>query len=950
MAGLVRMSKERVRLYYYLTADLESGAQIENHFGGFSERHKIAIDLPPLQQLAQPAWTAVRSSGVMGVIIEMAHGLLGRKQLNMARKALSNGLSVLLHWPGEQAFEVLNEERLASYMRHRRIYCWLAAWHRTASSLKRAKPPILLLKRAKATSLLFGAVACEVMMRLMRRAKQEAISRIGDSDRQFFSGIWPRLARGAFGCQQPTNVHTPESLLEVVSGKTPLPPLGLDQEIGLGTPMLPRWFDQEIGPGTPVPGTGVYLRLDFWAPISSGGSYGHTCYVAQALSRVSEDIVAFMAHRYELLDEMGIRQQTVTYPSPDGVEKNIVEASDYYYAILKPAFELLRPAYIYERICLGNYAGARLSAELGIPYIAEYNGSEISMKRSFDGLGYEFEEHYLRCEDAAFRQASLISVVSDPVREELIRRGVDSARILVNPNGADLESYRPRAVDERNAIRKELNLAPEHRVVCFTGTFGGWHGVDVLAAAIPPICAADGNIRVLLIGDGNHKCLVDEVVARHGLVDRVVCTGRIPQQQGARYLAAADVFVSPHNAHMVDSRFFGSPTKIFEYMAMAGGIVASDLEQIGEVLRPALRVADFHSGGETEVKNERAILCSPGDIEEFVRAVVYLCVNPEVGAALGRNARQAVFNHYSWDRHVGKLWSAMKGLVAQCPDEEAMAPNQEVRRIITGDAYKDEVQNQWNQDACGSHYVKEASRHTLAWYLEAEKYRYGTYAPWMLEIMEFAQHPGKQVLEIGGGMGTDLAQFAKHGAYVTDVDLSAGHLALAQENFKLRGLEGRFVHHDAEKLPFDDNSFDVVYSNGVIHHTPNTVQVVRDIYRVLRPGGKAIIMVYAENSLHYWRNLMRDIGIGQGELERYSMGEIMSRSVEISESGARPLVKVYTPRRLRAMFTDFTDISIVQHQLMKEELPVGLRWLPLDFMGRGMGWNLIIKAHKPGKH
>src|SRR5438128_12677372 len=103
-----------------------------------------------------------------------------------------------------------------------------------------------------------------------------------------------------------------------------------------------------------------------------------------------------------------------------------------------------------------------------------------------------------------------------------------------------------------------------------------------------------------------------------------------------------------------------------------------------------------------------------------------------------------------------------------------------------------------------------------------------------------------------------LEQISEHGAVLTDIELSAGNLALAQESFRLRGLTGPFVHHDAESLPFPDNSFDVVYSNGVIHHTPNTVRVVADIYRVLRPGGRAIIMIYAENSLYYWRNIVKD--------------------------------------------------------------------------------------------
>jgi ubiquinone/menaquinone biosynthesis C-methylase UbiE len=160
--------------------------------------------------------------------------------------------------------------------------------------------------------------------------------------------------------------------------------------------------------------------------------------------------------------------------------------------------------------------------------------------------------------------------------------------------------------------------------------------------------------------------------------------------------------------------------------------------------------------------------------------------------------------------------------------------------------------------------VKQAQPHTLRWFQEAEMYRYGEYAPWMDETMEFRKHAGECVLEIGGGMGTDLAQFAQHGASVTDLDLSSGHLELAKENFRLRGLQGRFVHHDAESLVFDDNTFDVVYSNGVLHHTPNTRRRPRNP-SVLKPGGRAIVMICA-NSLHYWRNLVWAIGLKEGQL------------------------------------------------------------------------------------
>lgn len=691
-------------------------------------------------------------------------------------------------------------------------------------------------------------------------------------------------------------------------------------------------------------GLGVYLRLDFWAPIITGGSYGHTCYVAKELSKYTGEFLAVMTHKYSLLEEMGIRQISIDPPGPNSDEETIMLGTRHYHKALKPLMEYLRPAYIYERIVLGNYAGALLSGELGIPYIVEYNGSEISMKKSFGGgEGYRYEDFYLLAEEAAFRQAAVINVVSSAVKDSLVARGVDKSKILVNPNGADPDDYSPATPEEKRAIKNELGWDDSHVVVGFTGTFGGWHGVDTLAEVIPKACGRSPNIRFLMIGDGYQKKLVDKAVSANGLEDRVTSVGLVPSKEGSRLMRACDIFISPHNAHMVDSRFFGSPTKLFEYMGMGQAVIASRLEQIGEVLSPAI---DMNGAGahDLNTSDKRAILAAPGAVDQFVEGLLLLADRPDIRKALGANARKALVGEYSWERHVERL---MRRAGGGGVEERAAAPKEKARSVATGDAYKDEVQNQWDNDPCGSHYVKGTRPGTLEWYKEAEAYRYGKYAPWMPEVMEFSKHAGERVLEIGGGMGTDLAQFASHGAQVTDVDLSSEHLRLARENFSLRGLNGEFIHHDAETLPFEDGYFDVVYSNGVIHHTPNTRKVVKEMFRVLRPGGRVIVMVYAELSMHYWAQLVFKLGLLNELLDSYSMGEIMSNHAELAESGAKPLVKVYTSRSLRRMFSDFEHVRIVKRQLIREELPPGFRWLPAGLLGRLVGWNLIIKADKP---
>lgn len=904
----------------YLTADLEN-CRIVSHHGldETTERHRVELSSGPLAPCRHPVTELSRLPDLDGVIVEMERGWPGQSHLRLARQVLGRRKRAWFYWPNEQAVECIDSDRLRTYwnlwafMTARRVRWRLAAeWARLLRPYRRMRagsdappppPPV---------------------------AEEHPGAVFADRSRQ--------------------------ALDLLIARAEPVPMAG--------SRALPDAAHR-------VAGTGVYLRTDFWARITSGGSYGHTCYVAKELAAVTERFVCFMGSPFAMLDDIGLHQVVLPRASETSSETDLLGAHWFYYPQLKLALQALRPAYIYERLCQANFCGAALSLELGIPYIVEYNGSEISMTKSFGGVGLIYEDVFLQAEEAAFKQATMITVVSQVVKDSLVERGVDPVKILVNPNGADPDAYRPLALGDKQALRHELGFVPEDRVIGFTGTFGGWHGIDVLADSIPAICARAATARFLLIGDGTHKHLVDTAVATQGLSDRVMSMGRVPQADGARLLAACDVFVSPHNSHMVDSKFFGSPTKLFEYMAVGEGIVGSDLEQLGEVLSPALRVADF-ARPDLAVTNERAVLCTPGNVREFTDAVVALVERPAVAQALGHNARQAVLDSYSWQRHVSNVWRFLAGehtpaairtsdqraapaattALELSPTPTASGPERSVMagltRVSTGDAYKEEVQDQWNNNPVGSHYAKTTKPHTLEWYLEVEEYRYRTYSPWAFEVMEFGQHAGHKVLEVGGGLGTDLSMFARHGAVVTDVDLSAGHLAHAKENFALRGLTGEFVHHDAETLPFPDNTFDVVYSNGVIHHTPNTYRVVQEIRRVLKPGGKAIVMVYAEHSFHFWYRLVWEQGVKHDMLSSYSIGEIMSRRVEITENDARPLVKVYTARSLKRMFAGFEGKQVYQRQMVKEEWPEGFaKWISLESAGRYFGWNVIIKATKP---
>ena len=139
---------------------------------------------------------------------------------------------------------------------------------------------------------------------------------------------------------------------------------------------------------------------------------------------------------------------------------------------------------------------------------------------------------------------------------------------------------------------------------------------------------------------------------------------------------------------------------------------------------------------------------------------------------------------------------------------------------------KQRARAQWTGDPAGAVYGREHEFGTREFFDEVERHRYQEYASWMPEVMGFTEFAGARLLEVGCGMGTDLLQFARGGAQVTGVDLTPRSIEISRQHFHVYGASGDFAISDGENLPFADGSFDVVYSNGVLHHTPDTAAAV----------------------------------------------------------------------------------------------------------------------------
>jgi len=162
---------------------------------------------------------------------------------------------------------------------------------------------------------------------------------------------------------------------------------------------------------------------------------------------------------------------------------------------------------------------------------------------------------------------------------------------------------------------------------------------------------------------------------------------------------------------------------------------------------------------------------------------------------------------------------------------------------------KELVRAHWEEEPCGTRFGDSENR--LEFFNSISRQRYEV-EPYIVGFAEFEKYSGKRVLEIGVGAGSDFENWIKNGSGAVGIDLTTAAIDLTRERLLLKGYaESQFTLKvgDAENLDFDDNSFDLVYAYGVIHHSPDTEKCLQEIFRVLKRGGVAKIMVYSAFSI-----------------------------------------------------------------------------------------------------
>jgi glycosyltransferase involved in cell wall biosynthesis len=412
----------------------------------------------------------------------------------------------------------------------------------------------------------------------------------------------------------------------------------------------------------------LYLKPTLSFGASVGGSVAHVAGVANALARAGVAVRLVSAHEQPLIEPPCTQKVVaprflISFPfevNPHRYQRVFVRAA-------RAEAREVSPDFIYQRFALNDMSGALVRERLKLPLVLEFNGSEVWAQRHW-GERLRFEALAERVERVSLRHADLVVVVSQALVEQAVERGASRERVLFYPNGIDPHAFDPGCftTEDRRAARAGLGVPADADLLTFVGTFGTWHGTDVLASAIRRLIDEDRGwleqrrVHFLYVGDGALAPRVRSILGEGLGRPFVTLAGIRPQAETPRTLAASDILLSPHVPNPDGTPFFGSPTKLFEYMAMGKPIVASDLDQIGWVLK-GWRPGEAPPPPGEAGRSRAALLVEPGREEALVGAIRQAVeMKAAERAALGQEARRLVLDSFTWDRNVAAVLEKLR--------------------------------------------------------------------------------------------------------------------------------------------------------------------------------------------------------------------------------------------------------------------------------------------------
>ena len=498
-----------------------------------------------------------------------------------------------------------------------------------------------------------------------------------------------------------------------------------------------------------------------------------------------------------------------------------------------------------------------------------------------------------------------IVAVSDATRRTLVRQGYPANRTVTIYNGIEV------------AAPAEPTRLAEGPIVLEVARLAEVKGQRTLLSALPRLDATAVFVGRDIEAGGRYETELRDEARRLGVSDRAVFAGH--REDVPALMAGCDVFCLP-------SAVEGMPLVVLEAMAQRRPVVATDVGGTPEL------VVDGQSG----------LLVPPGDVDALVQALAALLGDSDRAGRLGAAAGERVAERFS----ESAMTERVLGLYASVSAKRHGARTQaDVRRWWTENPMTYDWRGEIPYEPGSPEHLAEVERRFLseAWFAQQPG------EPPFSGLIPLNDLNGKDVLEIGSGTGVHAKLLAEAGAHVTAVDLTPTAVALTRRRLELAHLDAHVVEADAESLPFEDASFDFVWSWGVIHHSERTDRVIAEIARVLRPGGTLALMVYHRRSITFWMNYVVYRGVVRGGLVRESPDELANRWSD------GVIARHYTRRGLSSALAPWFDhVGTQVMGQMGEAIPLPLRLrqsvaravpAPLQrALLRRFGWFLVATA------
>lgn len=414
----------------------------------------------------------------------------------------------------------------------------------------------------------------------------------------------------------------------------------------------------------------LYLRTILWLGVRNGGAVTHTEGVIKGLVRKKIE-VSLISPSGEFVSIQSRKFKTTDVPFPGAYiiprELNMLRYGRRISNALKNYAKDFNGV-IYQRNSSADISGVEFARKRGLPLVIEFNGSESWLSKHW-GARLNLKWLVENAERVTLRHAHAVVAVSDVLRKQLIQLGVEPGRIICVPNGYDPDLFQGASVTPHiiSKLRKLIDPDGNATIVTFVGTFGPWHGADILAMAAQKILRGNAEenqrFKFVFVGDGGGLELVRRIASECNSDSSFKFTGLIPRQDVVRYCLASDVLVNPTKENPDKSDFFGSPTKLFEYMGAGRLIITSNLGQIPEVVRNGVTATQLD---ELDTKKETSacgIWVPPNDAESLATSILWARQNKHWCECVGKNAREYAEKNFVWDCQVDKISRHVESMI-----------------------------------------------------------------------------------------------------------------------------------------------------------------------------------------------------------------------------------------------------------------------------------------------